>query len=421
MIAAGPALDATDAAALRRRAIFELHKYDPQCGDVSVIAPFALTLDAPSWRALAAQAEALDREMRAAERAIAADSRALAALALPLPIRPLASPRFPLAPSATLARYVRFDFHPTREGWRISEANSDVPSGFGEAGGLGRLFVEHGARGRVAADPAAALADAIAARAGASGEPVALLYATAYTDDRQVMLSIRDALAARGVTSVLGAPDALRWSVRGDASFGPEGARVPLAGVVRNFPAEWLPKLLRGGWWRFFRGGRTPAANPGLALLSQTKRFPIACARLGLDMPAWAAALPETRDLRDPRVDLSSGEWVLKPALGRVGEDVAVPGVSAPRAWRGVVRAAARRPSRWVAQRAFETLAIPTPAGAMHPCVGVFVIEGRAAGLYGRLSPTGVTDGAALEVAVLVEEDREAARAARGGEHVERI
>lgn len=399
MIAAGPALPSDAAARLRRRAIFEHHKYDPQFGDTSVIAPFALRLGAATARELEARAEALAREMIAAEEAIAAAPRALAALALPFPLAPLLSPRVPFASTPALARFVRFDFHPTAEGWRISEANSDVPGGFGEAGGLARLMLPHHPGCTLAGDPAAALADAVVSRVG-TARPVALTYATAYTDDRQVLLSIRDALAARGVDGILCGPDAIAWSSR-DGRASHRGRDV--AGILRNFPAEWLPSLLfSAGWWRFFRGGRTPVANPpARALLSQSKRFPIACARLGLAMPAWRETLPETCDPRD--VDVASGRWVLKPALGRVGEDVGIPGVSGPAAWRAIARSAARRPAAWIAQRAFETLPVATPVGPRFPCVGVFVIDGRAAGLYGRLGASPLIDGAALEVAVLVE------------------
>ena len=35
---------------------------------------------------------------------------------------------------------LRFDFHWTTEGWRISEANTDVPGGFNEASGFARLL-----------------------------------------------------------------------------------------------------------------------------------------------------------------------------------------------------------------------------------------------------------------------------------------
>ncbi len=416
MIEAGPALGADDAARLRRRAIFEHHKYDPQVGDVSVIAPFPLLLTAAEARELTRLAEALAKEMVDAEVAIARSARALGDLALPRPLRALLAPRLPLARTPSLARFVRFDFHPTPDGWRISEANSDVPGGFGEAGGLARLMRPHHHGTTTAGDPSAALAAAIARRVPA-GAAVALLYATAFTDDRQVVLSIRDALAGHGIEGVPAGPDALSWTLGGRASVcaADGGAPRPVEGIVRNYPTEWLPSLLgAGGWWRQLRGGRTPVANPpALAILSQSKRFPLTWDRLGLAMPTWRAVLPETRDPRD--VDATSGRWVLKPALGRVGEGVGLPGVSAPRVWGAIAREAARRPARWVAQRAFETTPLATPAGAMFPCVGVFVVEGRVAGFYGRLGPSPLIDGAALEAAVLVRED-----GARGGARVER-
>lgn len=418
MIHAGPLLSPEQIARVRRRAIFDHHKYDPQFRDVSVIAPFALAIDRATWRDLASRAEALAAEMLDAERAIARSARALAELDLPLALRALLAAPGLGAPSPTLARYVRFDFHPTCEGWRVSEANSDVPGGFIEAGGLAELMRSHHPGHAVAADPGDALAEAIARALDAlrAERTVALVHATAYTDDRQVMLYLRDRLRGRAIDSVLSAPDGLSWSRGRAAAIGPEGGRRDLGGIVRFFPGEWLPSLLLGGsWWRFFRGARTPIANPGHAMISQSKRFPIACARLGLDLPAWRAALPETRDPHDRRVDVRSGEWVLKPALGRVGEDVGLPGVTPPRAWAAIVRAAERRPARWIAQRAFRTSAIETPLGAMYPCVGVFVIDGRAAGLYGRIARTPLVDGAALEAAVLIDERATQDGVERGG------
>src|SRR5438128_131288 len=53
---------------IRRRAIFDCCKWDPQVGDVSVLAPFALLIDESTWRELARLAEALARETLAAER-----------------------------------------------------------------------------------------------------------------------------------------------------------------------------------------------------------------------------------------------------------------------------------------------------------------------------------------------------------------
>lgn len=407
MIEALPALAPELAAQLRRRAIFDYRKWDPQFGDVGVIAPFALRIAPSTWRELASHAEALTRELLEAEQGLLRDPGALGALDLPPAIAALLATRLAGPPTRTLARFVRFDFHPTERGWQISEANSDVPGGFLETSALTRLMIEHhrpslpaAGASSLAGDPTDSLADAIVARLGSTGTAVGLVHATAYTDDRQSMLFLGDRLRARGVEGILCGPAELTWS-RGRASLHGRA----LDGLMRFFPAEWLPRLLlRGSWWRFFRGGETPVASPGIALLSQSKRFPLAWERLGLAMPAWRALLPETRDPRDPAVDARSGEWVLKPTLGRVGEDVGLPGVTPPKEWREIVRAAQARPRAWIAQRAFETRAIATPLGAMYPCLGVFVVDGRAAGVYGRLARTPLIDGAASEAAVLVSE-----------------
>jgi hypothetical protein len=37
-----------------------------------------------------------------------------------------------------------------------------------------------------------------------------------------------------------------------------------------------------------------------------------------------------------------------------------------------------------------------------HPCIGVFVVDGRACGAYGRLAERALIDSAARDVAVLV-------------------
>ncbi|MGA2232614.1 MAG: hypothetical protein ABSH22_17085, partial [Tepidisphaeraceae bacterium] len=60
-------------------------------------------------------------------------------------------------------------------------------------------------------------------------------------------------------------------------------------------------------------------------------------------------------------------------------------------------------PSRWIAQRRFQTLPLDTPAGPVYPCVGVYTINGQAAGAYARYSPRAVIDYAAVDVAVLID------------------
>jgi hypothetical protein len=47
---------------------------------------------------------------------------------------------------------------------------------------------------------------------------------------------------------------------------------------------------------------------------------------------------------------------------------------------------------------------LETPDGPMHACVGVYTIDGKAAGAYGRLSSKPVIDYTAVDVAVLVQD-----------------
>jgi len=42
------------------------------------------------------------------------------------------------------------------------------------------------------------------------------------------------------------------------------------------------------------------------------------------------------------------------------------------------------------------------PAIPLHPCIGVYTVDGKAAGIYGRLSVRPVVDCTAFDTAVLV-------------------
>src|SRR5262249_22117936 len=143
-ISAGPVLDRKICEDIRQRMVLECYKWDPQVEDVSVLQPFPLLLRRAQWRYLAAQAEALAREVCSAERALLERPDLLSELAVPRRLahcilRGLQSPQ----PSAADARVMRFDFHPTPTGWRISEVNSDVPGGFSEASEFTAMMSEH--------------------------------------------------------------------------------------------------------------------------------------------------------------------------------------------------------------------------------------------------------------------------------------
>ena len=97
--------------------------------------------------------------------------------------------------------------------------------------------------------------------------------------------------------------------------------------------------------------------------------------------------------------------WTLKTAFCNTGDTVSMRDqLSADLAEnRADVR---RHPREWIAQRRFESLSFDSPAGRIFPCIGVYTINGKAAGIYGRFATTPVVDFAAVDIAVLVEQDQ---------------
>ena len=146
--------------------------------------------------------------------------------------------------------------------------------------------------------------------------------------------------------------------------------------------------------------------NPGIAIISECKRFPLVWDRLKTPMSCWRQLLPETRDARDVpwRQD---DTWLVKRALSNTGDDVGMRDLLTPREWRALEWAVRLRPSCWLAQGRFESVLVSTPLGWQHACVGVYTIDGRAAGAYARLSARPLIDYAAVDATLLLEEDDE--------------
>src|SRR6185369_13516290 len=84
-----------------------------------------------------------------------------------------------------VSRVMRYDFHYTRDGWRISECNADVPGGYAEASAFTALMAQHYAHVTPAGDPGATWVTAIA-HAADSAE-VALISAAGFMEDQQVI------------------------------------------------------------------------------------------------------------------------------------------------------------------------------------------------------------------------------------------
>jgi glutathionylspermidine synthase len=397
-----------DLAVVRRRTIFDCCKWDPQVEDVSVLCDYPLVLERGAWQTLARLAEQLDAEVLAAEGELIERPDLLPRLGLPRGVLK-ALRQANGKPSVAELRVMRFDFHLTTGGWRISEANTDVPGGFIESSGFTQQIAAFYPTLHPAGDPAEAYGAAIAESAPRGS--VALVHATAYTDDRQVMVYLSRVFERRRLECSLASPADMRWNA-GRARVENAAFQGPVDVVVRFFPAEWLPNLSSNcGWDHFYRDAGTVLSNPATAIVTQSKRFPLAWEGLATPLLTWRNLLPETFDPR--QVDWQTNEdWVLKPALGRVGEDVVVRGVTDERHWDRIRREVRRRPGNWAAQRRFEAVPFVNSHGTFYPQIGVFTIAGRAAGAYGRVAARPLIDGLAQEVAVLVGRDEDGPRAA---------
>jgi glutathionylspermidine synthase len=140
--------------------------------------------------------------------------------------------------------------------------------------------------------------------------------------------------------------------------------------------------------------------NPTISAISESKRFPLLF-REAKTCLGWRALMPECRDPREI-VFAEWDSWVLKACYSNTGDQVLIVGDLARKDRQQAIRVAQREPSKWIAQRRFATVALESCRGPLFPCIGVFVVGGRAAGAYVRLSPHQVTDGAALEAPLLI-------------------
>jgi glutathionylspermidine synthase len=395
------ALDARTISAIRRRAALEGCKWDTQVGDVMTLAPFPLVMKRSVWEQLAAWAEQLTVEAVAAENEILQQSALLRVLGLPRALRRLLADDAPLTPTA--GRVIRFDFHFTTNGWCISEANSDVPGGFSEASNFTAMMAECFPHLRLAGNPGDAWSDAVAAVAGPHGV-VALLSAAGYMEDHQVISFLAARLRGRRCQPHLAKPEQICWH-NGQAHLHAAWHRGPLDAILRFYQAEWLSRLHHEVEWNyFFRGGKTPIANPALAVISESKRFPLVWDGLENDLPTWRALLPETRDPRETQWSRDDG-WLVKTAMCNTGDTVSIREFMRPNQWLQTRLSVLLSPNKWVAQRRFESVPVSTPIGPCHVCIGVYTVNGRAAGAYARLSKKPLIDFAAVDVALLIEDD----------------
>jgi glutathionylspermidine synthase len=293
---------------------------------------------------------------------------------------------------------MRFDFHPTLAGWRVSEVNADVPGGWCEAGSLPDLFSKWFPGLCIPESPLKAFSNALCNVIG-SGH-VALLSAPGFLEDLQVIYTFQRDLSARGIKAfAIQSPGALDWS-SGRCQL--RSQRLDISAVVRFYQIEWLAQLGRHTCWRYLLLSQNPlVVNPIVAAISESKRLPLAFKTVG---KTWDEFVPESRDPRF--VDAGQWDsWVLKATYSNTGDRVHFCSEIRESARRSLIRTAQARPFAWVAQRRFETTSLQSGRGPLFPCIGVFVINGKATGAYGRLSKSRIIDGTAIEAPVFIADD----------------
>jgi glutathionylspermidine synthase len=396
---AGPTLDGDCFSPIRETLCLDGCKWDPQIGDVSTLAPFPIILDGPSVEFLGSTAERLSREIIEAEKEILNRWELLSRLGLPSRLSSLLL-REPDVRNEAL-RTMRFDFHFTTSGWLISEVNSDVPGGFVEASDFPSLVSSAFTGLEPTGDPTRTWTESILT--GRTGDgAIALVAAPSFTADQQVAAYLGKAIARVGIPAYLCVPSQLKWRDR-YAFLSTSYFEGPVSAIVRFYQAEWLAALPRkAGWEDLLTSRKTPVANPGAAIVSESKLFPFLVDQLDTKVETLKAVFPETRSLREAPWQ-TDDTWVVKGTLSNCGDRVVMRSQLTRQEWETERRWILRRPTAWVAQKRFESVPVSTQTGPLYICFGVYTIDGRMAGIYGRGARRPLIDYKAVDVAVLRE------------------
>ncbi|HLK41392.1 MAG TPA: glutathionylspermidine synthase family protein [Polyangiaceae bacterium] len=301
------------------------------------------------------------------------------------------------------ASLMRVDLLLDRTGrWRACEINADCPGGHNETVGLPRLARAAGFGG--GRDPSVVVEGLVARlEAMAGGGTVGIIYATGYAEDLQVCALVARTLAARGTRSILAPPTAP--SLRGDDLF-LRGQRV--LALYRYFPIEWMSGQRNiDAIARAVERGRVQSLTSFAHAFTQSKVAFARCWETSRDGDVVREWLPETHAVEDvDRALLVSrrADWVVKRAMGRVGDEVFVgPLFEHDGEWDAVVeqvRARAARGEAWIAQRFVPQRPVATPWGPRLVTLGVYVLDGRFAGYFARVTPRSHVSHEALCVPV---------------------
>lgn len=380
--------------AVCRELRFRHFKWDTWVAGSRNLLPERLEVDPPLHHRVVQVAEALDAALGRFEERALRNPELLDRLAIPGPLHPLVTRE----PDHGLS-CARYDLFPTPDGrLMVSEFNEDVPGGFNETQGLPDIL----------GDPGPGLCwpggfrDAFL-RAFRPYRRVALLYATAFSEDLQHMLILERWLREAGHQTVLASPEHLRTGWRGVRVLG-----LPVDAAFRFFPGEWIPALPNFREWLGV-GPRLPMMNPIRRLVRQSKLL-FAVWRDDPELDPEDRALverhcPRTFPFTPDRAAAVASErerWVLKRAFGRMGDAVVMGNLAPAAAWGSAVAEATRNPREWCIQERFEVAPLQFESGSMYPALGAFLVNGAFAAYYSRVAPLPFLTHEAFHVATLV-------------------
>jgi hypothetical protein len=256
--------------------------------------------------------------------------------------------------------------------------------------------------------------------AGAPGRraTVGIIYPTELSEDLGLITLYRSWCEDQGWDVVLGSPYNLQ--PRADGGVALFGRRCDV--VLRHYKTDWWgerlpvrddeapfpdPEPLSDALAALLAAelaGQVAVINPFGAVLPQNKRaFAFCWEAIERFSPAAQevirAAIPFSRRLETADREALLRErdaWVLKSDYGCEGDEVLVGRETPPSVWADWLAHAI--PQRWIVQHHFDSRRDPGGRVANH---GVFLIAGRAAGVYTRLSAR-ATDASALSAATVI-------------------
>lgn len=387
----------------RYEVIFKAYKWDPQVEDNNTVSQYVAVLDQDTANKLEEMAEKLSQETMAMEEALLKNLKLTKKLGYPHKIKKTL-PNLANYKRENNVRLMRFDFHPTTNGWNISEVNSDVPGGFAEASILPELAARYFPECQTRIHFGNTLFSAFQKKIVPSGT-VAMVHATSYTDDRQELQYISDYFNEHNLKTIFAAPDHLKWVDHKPVSI-INNENIPIDGIFRFFPLEWLCNLPRKTKWQGYYDCQVPSCNHPIAIFAQSKRLPLIWEQLRVNIPTWKQLLPPTIDPK--MVKVTPGDWIYKPALGRVGEGISIKSAISEKELKKIEKAAHKEPKNWVAQQMFYSKPITASDNqTFHLCIGVFTVDGKRAGFYGRISPYARIDANAKDIPILVLKEKE--------------